>query len=141
VLLALGFSAAIAAQSKPADVESTLRELELRLAEAWVKGDRAFIEGLLSDDWTVTDPAGRILTKRQVLEETFSSRDRRIEAMTIDDVRVRLLDRAAVVTGRTRATGSYRGEKATVILRFTDVFHLRNGRWQIVASQGATVAQ
>lgn len=142
VVLAITFGASVAAQSPlPSDIESTLRNLEQRLAAAWVKGDRAFIEQLLADDWTVTDPTGRILTKRQVLDETFASKDRRIEAMTVDDIRVRRLDGTAVVTGRTRATGSYRGEKATAILRFTDVFHFRDGRWQIVSSQGTTVVQ
>lgn len=142
VMFALAVSASTAFQSKPAsDVEATLRDLEQRLAAAWVTGDRAFIEGLLSDDWTVTDPSGRVMTKQEVLKETFGSRDRRIEAMTIDDVRVRLLEEAAVVTGRTRATGSYQGQKATVTLRFTDVFHFRAGRWQVVASQGTIVTQ
>jgi len=46
----------------------------------------------------------------------------------------------AVATGRTRAAGSYRGVSATVTLRFTDVFARRQGRWQVVASQGTTVA-
>ena len=36
------------------DAESELRQLEQRLAAAWVNGDRAFIEGLLADTWTVT---------------------------------------------------------------------------------------
>jgi adenosylhomocysteine nucleosidase len=126
---------------RSADVQSILRELEQRLAAAWVKGDREFIDGLLADDWTVTDQNGRMLTKRQVLDETFGSNDRHIEAMTVEDVRVRLLDGSAVVTGRTRATGSYRGQKGTATLRFTDVFHYRDGRWRIVASQGTHVAQ
>jgi ketosteroid isomerase-like protein len=128
-----------AQQSRSA--ESTLRELEQRLAAAWVKGDRAFIESLLADDWTVTDQTGRVLKKRQVLDETFASNDRRIASMAVDEVQVRLLDGAAVVTGRTRATGSYRGQTATATLRFTDVFHFRDGRWQIVASHGTNVSQ
>lgn len=142
---AAGGAAAGIVVSRPtqqhAGAESTLRELEQRLAASWVKGDRAFIESLLADDWTVTDQTGRVLTKRQVLDETFASNDRRIESMTVDDVQVRLLDGVAVVTGRTRATGSYRGQTATATLRFTDVFHLRDGRWQIVASHGTNISQ
>src|SRR5829696_5450210 len=120
--------------------EAAIRGLEQGLAAAWVRRDRSFIDKLLADDWTVVDPAGRILTKQQVLDETFASTDRLIEAMTVDDVAVRLLGSTAVATGRTRATGSYRGQSATVLLRFTDVFHFRDGRWQIVASQGTVVA-
>ena len=119
--------------------EAELVGLEERLAQAWVTGDRAFIEGLLADDWSVTDAAGQVLTRKQVLDETFASTDRRIESMAIDDLRVRPLGETAIVTGRTRATGSYKGQSATVVIRFTDVFTRRDGRWQIVASHASTV--
>lgn len=124
-------------QSAEADIVA----LEQRLAEAWVKRDRAFIDRLLASDWTVIDQGGRILTNQQVLDEAFASTDRQIDEMTVDAITVRVLGEAAVATGRTRATGSYRGQRATAVLRFTDVFHYREGRWQIVASQGTTIAQ
>lgn len=115
---------------------SAIADLEHRLAAAWVARDRAFIEALLADDWSVTDPAGQVLTKRQVVDGAFESDERRIDAMAIDDLRVRLLGATAVATGRTRATGSYRGQSGSAVLRFTDVFQVREGRWQIVASHG-----
>ena len=110
------------------------------MARAWVERDRAFIDGLLASDWTVTDPSGRVLTKQQVLDETFSSTERRVESMTIDDVAVRFVGEIAIATGRTRASGSYRGQVASVVLRFTDVLARRDGRWQVVASHGTMVA-
>jgi ketosteroid isomerase-like protein len=123
------------------DAAATIADLEQRLASAWVKGDRVFIEALLAPDWTVTDPSGQVLTRQQVLDETFMTTDRKIEQMAVDDLKVRVFNETAVATGRTRATGSYRGVAASVVLRFTDVFARRNGRWQIVASQGTLVAQ
>lgn len=126
--------------AQPADDTATIVDLEHRLAAAWVKGDRTFIEGLLAADWSVTDGAGRVLTRQQVLDETFGSADRRIEAMAIDDVQVRFVAGVAIVTGRTRATGSYRGQSGTAVLRFTDVFTRRDGHWQIVVSHGSSVA-
>jgi hypothetical protein len=122
------------------EASSVLVELERRLARAWVESDRPFIEGLLAPDWTVTDPSGRVLTKQQVLDETFASADRRIDSMSVDDLRVRCLGPTAVVTGRTQATGAYRGQTASVALRFTDVFCLVDGRWQVVASHGTLIA-
>ena len=118
---------------------AALVELEQKLASAWVNGDRAFIEALLAPDWTVTDPSGRVLSRQQVLDEAFVSSDRQITSMAVDDLRVRLLGNAAVVTGRTRATGTYQGNAASVVLRFTDVFVLVDTRWQVVASQGTLV--
>jgi len=131
--------AAAGTEHQRADTE--LVQLEEGLAEAWVKGDRAYVEDLLSDDWTVSDPSGQVLTKQQVLDETFSSTERRIDAMTIDEIRVRWLGPpAAVVTGRTQARGSYRGQVMSVTLRFTDVFRIQGGHWRIVASQGTLIA-
>jgi Domain of unknown function (DUF4440) len=125
---------------QPAGDTVVILDLEQRLAAAWVKGDRGFIEGLLAADWSVTDGAGRVLTKQQVLDETFATSERRIEMMAVDDVRVRFVGDVAIATGRTRATGSYRGQSGTAVLRFTDVFARRDGRWQIVVSHGSTVA-
>ncbi len=116
-------------------VTELLRDLEQRLATAWVKGDRSFIEQILADDWSVTDLTGRVLKKAEVLEEAFGSKDRQITSMRIDEIDVRPFGDWAIVTGRTQAGGQYRGEVSEVSLRFTDVFAYRNGSWKVVASQ------
>ena len=116
------------------DVTEHLRNIEERLAIAWVKGDRSFIEQTLADDWSVTDLTGRVLKKAEVLAEAFSSKDRQIVSMRIDEINVRPFGDWAIVAGRTQAAGQYQGEVAEVTLRFTDVFAYRNGEWQVVAS-------
>jgi hypothetical protein len=52
-------------------------------------------------------PPISILTKQQVIDEAFSSRERKIDTMIVDDVNVRVIGTVAVATGRTRATGTY----------------------------------
>ena len=118
-----------------ADWTDELNRLEQRLIRAWIDHDREAIDAMLSDDWAVIDPGGRLLTKAQVLAEAFESGDREIVDGQIDDVRVRSYGEVAVVTGRTVATGTYKGVRATVKLRFTDVCVRRNEGWQVVASQ------
>jgi ketosteroid isomerase-like protein len=118
----------------------TIAAIEQQLAKAWLSRDRAAIDAILAPEWSVTDAAGQVLSKEQVMQEVFGSTERRIEAMTIDDVNVRLFGDVAVATGRTRATGSYRGTSASVVLRFTDVFVRRGDRWQAVASHASAVA-
>jgi ketosteroid isomerase-like protein len=124
-----------------ADVAEQLRGIENRLATAWVENDRSFIEQVLADDWSVIDLNGRVLKKAEVLEEAFGTQDRTIVSMRIDDLGVRPFGEWAVVTGRTRAGGEYRGVAAEVTLRFTDVFAYRDGRWQAVASQATLISQ
>ncbi len=123
------------------DVVQHLRDIEHRLATAWVEGNRSFIEKVLADDWSVIDLTGRILTKADVLEEAFATKDRKIVSMQIDDLSVRTFGEWAMVTGRTHATGEYQGAAVEVTLRFTDVFAYRAGNWQIVASQATLIGQ
>jgi ketosteroid isomerase-like protein len=124
-----------------ADTVKELNQIEQRLARAWEQSDRETIESILASDWTVIDISGRVLTKLELLQESFGSGDRRVDAVTIDEVQVRLLDNVAVVTGRTVAEGAYHGQDMRVVLRFTDAFTKRDGRWQVVSSQGTPVAQ
>ena len=122
------------------DGQLAIEALEQRLARAWVERDRPFIENLRAPDWTVTDPSGRVLTRQRVLDETFSSSDRQIDSMKIDDVKVKVLGTTAIATGRTQAVGRYQGQAANVALRFTDVFHYVDGQWKVVASHGTVIA-
>jgi ketosteroid isomerase-like protein len=69
----------------------------------------------------------------------LGSGDRRIESGAIDDLNIRVFGDFAVVTGRSVLSGSYQGQRANVVQRFTDVFARRDGRWQAVASQGTQV--
>ena len=117
-----------------------LTKIEQQLAAAWIKGDQTFIENILSDDWSVIDPTGRILTKAEVLREAFTG-ERAITEGKIDQVNVRDFGEWAVVTGRTQMSGSYQGQAMSVVLRFTDVFTNASGDWKCVASQGTFVAE
>jgi ketosteroid isomerase-like protein len=116
-----------------------LNQIQQRLIKAWIEKDRETIDSILADDWRVTDPAGRVLTKAQVLAE-LDSGERKLESGTIDDVDVRFFDDVAVVTGRTAATGSYQGTSVSVSFRFTDVFVKQNDKWRAVASQATMIA-
>lgn len=120
--------------------EIQLNELEQRLVRAWIENDWEAINLLLDDDWSVIDPAGRVLNKAQVLEEAKSG-ERKLLTGTIDEVKVKEFGEVAVVTGRTTAVGSYQGSSISVRLRFTDVCVKRGDDWQVVASQGTLIPQ
>jgi hypothetical protein len=112
--------------------------MEQQLARAWVESDRATIDRIIASDWTTIAISGQLLTRAEVMADFFRTGKSPIAAMIIDDVRVRLLGEVVVVTGRTTARAI--GSQTDVVLRFTDVFALRDGRWQIVASQGTRTA-
>ena len=121
-------------------VVSELTQIEHQLVRAWIDGDRKIVDSILASDWSVIDLTGHVLTRTQVMQE-LGSGDRRIESGSVDDFNVRMFGEIAIVTGRSVLTGTYKGKRASVTQRFTDVFARRDGRWQVVASQGTQVAQ
>lgn len=123
----------------PTDAEA-IAAIEQQLASAWVHRDQETITSILAPDWSVTDAAGRVLTKEEVIRASFVAMEHRVDTMVIDDVKVRTFGDTAVATGRTRATGTSGGRSGSAVLRFTDVFVRRAGRWQAVASHASAIA-
>jgi ketosteroid isomerase-like protein len=129
--------------------EGEVRELEGQLARAVVRGDRAFFERVLADDFTHTSHSGAFKTRAQWLAEARAS-DRaeakvaatRYEAMEVDDLAVRVYGDTAVVTGRTTPRGrNAKGQPIAGQYRFLRVWVKRQGRWQAVAFQGTRINQ
>jgi hypothetical protein len=125
--------------AQPADSAATTRELteiEARLATTYKARDCDGWGALLAPEWSVIHITGAEITKAEA-GRTCKAPDTRIDSLTSDNLVVRAFGDAAVVTGRTTASAG--GQ--TVVLRFTDVFVRREGKWLAVASQATRVAQ
>ena len=123
-----------------AHVVEILSAIEARLVQAFVSGDPSYHKRVLADDWSVIDATGRVLTKQEVLKESFAG-DKQITIGKIDEINVRPFGTWAVVTGRTHVAGKAGDAAFDVWLRFTDVFALRDGEWLVVASQATLINQ
>ena len=140
IMVLAHYGDASTASKQAGGVTSELTQIEHRIVKAWLEGDRATVDSILAADWSVIDLTGRVLTKAQVMQE-LGSGERRIESGSVDDLKIRTFGDVAIVTGRSVLAGSYQGKRASVVQRFTDVFTKRDGRWQVVASQGTQVAE
>ena len=110
--------------------------LQQVLAQAWLAGDRATIETIIAPDWSLTGPDGTRSDRATVLADVFETRMHKILQLEIDEVEARVFGEAAVVTGRTHGVGEF-GVPYDVVIRFTDMFVRRDGRWQAVASHAS----
>jgi uncharacterized protein DUF4440 len=136
-MLALALAAALLA-GQAADAAATTRELidiEARLATTYKPGDCDGWGAHIAPEWSVTHVTGAVMTKAEVLR-MCKAPEAPIDALFSDDLAVRAYGDAAVVTGRTTAKAG--GQ--TVVLRFTDFFVRREGKWLAVASQGTRIA-
>ena len=115
-------------------MEEELLKLEKEFARAIVKNDAEAIRQFLADDWVIIDVDGGIIDKARFLGVVESGALTH-EMMESDDVEVRIYGDSAVVSGLTRTKGKFMGQDFSTQERATDVFVMRNGRWQCVFSQ------
>ena len=127
------------ARTRETNVEQTIRNLEDEGRQATLKNDLAATERLLADDWMNTNANGTVTTKPQLIALLKSSPFKFI-SIEDSDVVIRTYDGAAVVTGRSiRKRSGPEGSAIEQQLRFTRVYVMRTGRWQVVAAQSTPI--
>ena len=131
-------ASAFASQPPAVSVEEELIALERGWNEAFYARDVEFLDSILADDFIVTYDDGARGDKTRELELSASFNQRVISA-TQEDFTVQVYDDAAVVWFTLRVVGIRRGQEAEITLRYTDVWVVRDGRWQCVASQSTRV--
>lgn len=122
-----------------ADVHE-LERLETVWNEAHEHGDADVLEKLWADDMEVAVPKMPILTKADALKFARSGRMKFLSYRT-SDIRIRLYDNAAVVTGRLQRTRSMNGQEISDDWRFTKTYVREVGQWRVVSFHASEAAQ
>jgi hypothetical protein len=139
VLAAFCAVPAVAGQRVQSD-QDVLIGLERGWNEAFYKRDVAFIETLLADEFTATYDDGRLGDKATELA-LAAAFDQQVESAVPGEFTVRVYRDTAVVWFTLRLVGIKQGQRSEMVLRYTDVWIVRDGRWQCVSSQSTRVAQ
>jgi ketosteroid isomerase-like protein len=115
-----------------------------RLASAWTSaelhGDLAFLEALLTDDFIGIGPLGFMLTKQEWLARHRSG-DLKYEAFTLDEIKVRVYNDAAILIGLQVQNAAYRGNPTQGRFRTTLVFIQQLEQWRLAGLQLSTIGQ
>jgi ketosteroid isomerase-like protein len=107
--------------------------------ESYVRGDVAFLERHLSDDYISTFPDGSVLDKKGEIE-SLKSGAIALEAMIPGEMNVRLYGGTAVITGQSTIRAKVNGQEVSGEYRFTDIWVKQGDRWLAVASQVTRIA-
>jgi hypothetical protein len=131
-----------ASASQVAPVESdqqVLIKLERRWNEAFYEKDVAFIETILADEFIATyeDGSRGDRARELALATAFNQQ---VESAVQDDFTVKVYRDTAVVWFTLRLVGIRQGQRAELTLAYTDVWVMRDGRWQCVSTQSTRVA-
>jgi hypothetical protein len=139
ISVALAIPTTSAQTSHDADVHE-LERLEMVWNEAHEHGDADVLERLWADDMEVAVPKMPMMTKADVLKFARSGHIKFLSYRT-SDIRVRVYDNAAVVTGRLQRTRSMNGQEISDDWRFTKTYVRETGQWRVVSFHASEAAQ
>ncbi len=98
-------------------------------AAAEQRGDAAFLEGVLTDDFVGVGPLGFMLNKQQWLGRFAGGLS--YKSFGLDELETRFYGDAAVATCRQKQAGEFQGNDVRGEFRATLVLVEGNGRWQL----------
>jgi uncharacterized protein (TIGR02246 family) len=126
------FLAAISSFAQSA-AEKDVLQFERDACKAFLQADKAGLENVLTDDFTLTLSNGEVSSRVDEIRE-LSSGKVHYDVFENFDMQVRLYgDDTAVVLGKTRVKGTSEGDAFDRTVQFTDTLVKRDGRWQIAA--------
>lgn len=139
--------AAILVAANPASGQQTRRaqsdqEILIKLERDWDYAfhhkDVKFIESVLAQEFIATYAEGQRADRTKELENAANF-NQQIDSSVLDEFAVHVYGDTAVVLFTQKLTGPSKGQPLTLTFRYMDVFVLRDGRWQCVASQSTRV--
>jgi ketosteroid isomerase-like protein len=126
-------------QSRVLSDQDILIRLERDWDAAFHRGDVAFVETVLAEEFLATYPNGTRGDRARELANVAAF-DQHIDSSTLDDFIIRIYGDTAVVRFTQRLVGPMQGKPVELTFQYIDVFVYRDGRWQCVASQSTRVA-
>jgi len=118
----------------PSAAVDAVTAAELARFKAQTSGDRQALDALLGDDLIYTHSNAQVDSKATYVG---SMRSGALTYKTIEprDMKVRVFGNTAIITAAAHITAVSNGQPVDNQLRYTDVWVLRDGRWQMVSWQ------
>jgi uncharacterized protein DUF4440 len=140
VVVTAAWAVPVSAAQRPPVVsdQQALIELEQGWNEAFYHKDIAFIERVLANEFIATydDGSRGDRAKELALAGEFNQQ---VESAIQDEFTVKVYGDTAVVWFTLHMVGIRQGQRAELTLRYTDVWVIRDGRWQCISTQSTRV--
>jgi len=128
-------AALVFAQQPAADSNTQLLDITQRLLDAIASGEKSLWEQYLANDVVFTGDDGRTLTKQQFLEELRPLPKGYSGSIKLENPQVRNTADTTVISYDLLEHENVLDQMLTVHYHTTDTWLLRNGKWQMIASQ------
>jgi hypothetical protein len=131
---ALMLMTGVAAAADKMMKEQDLIDLENAWSKAIVQHDVATISSIVADDWMGQNDSGKPEDKMHFLDEIKSGKMAAASMMN-RDMHARIMHGTGIVQGMDDEKSMAKGKDTSGIYSWMDVFEMRDGKWQAVASQ------
>ena len=115
------------AANLPADLAKAVKDYD----EAQIHGDKAELQRLVADDYTLVNSSGRVQNKAELIAD-YTAPGYKIEPFEIMEPMEKVWSDGAVMGGVVDLRGTDGGKPFAVKLRFADIWAKRNGKWQVI---------
>jgi ketosteroid isomerase-like protein len=120
------------AQDTVSSEQAVERQDQARI-RAQIAADTVTLRWIYAEDFLGIGPTGVVRNKAGVIAD-FASHALTYQSITTGEVRVRVYGNTAVETGRSTMVGQDKGKPVPRENRFTRVWVMTDGRWQLVAN-------
>ena len=127
LIAALLLTAVANAAELPADLAKAVKDYDA----AQIHGDKAALQRLVADDYTLVNSSGRIQSKAELIAD-YTAPGYKIEPFEIQQPVEKVWSDGAVMGGVVDLRGMDGGKPFAVKLRFADIWAKRNGKWQVI---------
>src|SRR5690348_8768171 len=116
-----------------AGTEQAVQQQDQERIRAQIAADTIALRQIYAEDFFGIGPTGVVRNKAEVVAD-FTSHALTYQSITTAEVRVGVYGNAAIETGRSTMVGQDRDKAVPRENRFTRVWVLTDGRWQLVAN-------
>jgi hypothetical protein len=126
--------------NSPQEIAENIQRLEGELRVAIMKGDSAWFEEHLAENYTETDPNGKVSSRAEVIQ-FYKTVQPEYDSWNLSDGTARTYNgNTVILTGKTELEGAVRGQHVSGAFRFTRVWIKKGLEWQLAASQATRIA-
>lgn len=122
------------------DDTAALEALNRDWLTAYKTRDGAVLERILADDFEAVYPGGRVLRKADIIGAATNP-ERTVTNISWETLKIMVFGDVAVVSARSRLTGTAAGRDISGVNDYADVYVKRSGAWRAVSAHVVRVSE
>jgi ketosteroid isomerase-like protein len=138
-LLSFIFSLSITV-AQAQDFETQIVQTDAQLNDLIKKNEATKAEPFYAEDFVLTTSAGKLKTKIDMLNE-IGFPDLKLEVNETENVKVRVLNSTAVLTGKLHQKGNYKGQRFDHFLLVTDTWVKTDTGWKLLSGHATLLSK